>query len=127
MAFIDTSDKGLAAQVHQAYSRYIEADQPAEVTFKSMPGKVYPATVVYIVPATAQGQVQLTGMAVQPMNAAPGPFIVRLELDDPEVEAELMPGTVGSCAIYTQKAKMAHVIRKIMIRVTAITNYFKPA
>jgi RND family efflux transporter MFP subunit len=125
MAFIDTSETGLVAQVHQIHSRYIESGQKAEVAFKSLPGQVYSATVMYLVPS-AQGQVAVTGMAIQPMNAAPGPFAIRLRLDDREIERKLVPGSVGSVAIYTSQVEMAHVIRKVMIRMTAIMNYVSP-
>lgn len=128
MAFIDTSETGLIAQVHQIYARYIEPGQEAEVTFKTIPGKVFPATVQNLIPITAQGQGgQATGMAFQAMNTAPGPFAVRLNLDDAELAAKLPPGSVGSVAIYTSRIKMAHVIRRVMIRMTAIMNYVQPA
>lgn len=127
MAFIDTSETGLIAQVHQIYTRYIESGQKAEVTFKTHPGKVYSATVMYIVPATVLGQAPVSGMAVQPSDVPPGPFSVRLRLDDPAIEEALMPGSVGSMAIYTSHAEMAHVIRKVMIRITSIMNYVNPA
>lgn len=127
MAFIDTSETAVIAQVHQIYTRYIEPGQAAEVTFKTLPGKVFPATVQFLIPVTAQGQGQASGMAIQPMGTAPGPFVVRLKLDDPEVEAALLPGAVGSVAIYTTRIKAAHVIRRVMIRMTAIMNYVKPA
>jgi len=80
-----------------------------------------------MVPATAQGQVEATGAAAAPVNMAPGPFCVRLELDDPEAQADLIPGAVGSVAIYTSNVKMAHIIRRVMIRVDAIMNYVNPA
>jgi len=50
-----------AMQIHQIYTRYIEPGQAAEVAFKTIPGKVFPATVVYLVPATAQGLAPVTG------------------------------------------------------------------
>jgi multidrug resistance efflux pump len=127
MAFIDTSETGVIAQVHQIHARYIEPGQVAEVTFKTIPGKVFPATVQYIVPMTVQGQVPTTGMAFQALNTAPGPFAVRLNLDDAELAANLPPGSVGSFAIYTTRMKAAHVIRRVMIRMTAIMNYVKPS
>ena len=127
MAFIDTSETGVAVQIHQIYTRYIEPGQPAEVTFKTIPGKVFPATVVYLVPATAQGQAPVSGMAMQSISTAPGPFFVRLKLDNPELEASLMPGAVADVAIYTPHTKAAHLIRRVMIRMTAILNYVNPA
>ena len=104
--------------------------QAAEVTFKSHPGKVFPATVRFLVPVTAQGELALTGTAVRPQAPAqPGPFSVRLDLDDPDLARELgiNPGTVGSAAIYTSEVTMTHVIRKVMIRMDAIMNFIKPA
>ena len=126
MAFIDTSEVLLGSQIPQNFTRNIEPGQAAEVTFKSRPGKVYPATVMYVLPATAQGQLMVTGVAAQPMNQQAGPFFVRLKLDDQALEAELIPGSLGSAAIYTSKVKSAHIIRKVMIRMDAITNYFDP-
>ena len=127
MSFVDTSELFLAAQIHQIYTRYIEPGQEAEVTFKARPGEIYTAKVVFLLPATAQGQAQVTGVAAAPVNMAPGPFFVRLKLDDPELEGGLIPGSVGSVAIYTSKARAAHIIRKVMLRMDAIMNYVSPA
>jgi multidrug resistance efflux pump len=127
MAFIDTSVTGVAVQIHQIYTRYIEPGQAAEVTFKTIPGKVFPATVVYLVPATAQGLAPVTGLAVQSISTVAGPFFVRLKLDDPELEARLKPGAAADVAIYTPRSKAAHLIRRVMIRMTAILNYVNPA
>ena len=126
MAFVDTTEPLLGAQIPQNFSRYVEPGQEAEVTFEAIPGRVYAAEVVYLLPATAQGQLQVTGTAAQPLNPTPGPFFVRLKLIDPEVEASLIPGSVGSVAIYTSKVEVAHVIRRVMIRLDAIRNYIDP-
>ena len=126
MAFIDTSELLLGVQIPQNFSRNIEPGQLAEVTFESRPGKVYPAKVMYLVPTTAQGQLVNTGMAAAPMDTARGPFFVRLELEDEALAEELLPGSMGSAAIYTSKVKATHVIRKVMIRMDAIVNYIDP-
>ena len=49
------------------------------------------------------------------------------QLDDPELETELMPGALADVAIYTPRTKAAHLIRRVMIRMTAILNYVNPA
>lgn len=126
MAFVDTSDPLLGAQIPQNFSPHIEPGQDAEVTFKARPGKIYSARVMYVLPAIAQGQLQVTGLAAQPFSTTPGPFFVRLKLNDPEIEAALLPGSIGSVAIYTSKVKVAHVIRRVMIRMEAIMNYIDP-
>lgn len=126
MAFVDTAESGVIAQIHQIYARYIEPGQEVEVAFKTKPGRVYKGKVRFLIPATAQGQAQVTGAAVQPMaNVAPGPFSVRIDMDDPTLD--LQPGTVAKVAIYTTKTKAAHVIRRVMIRMDAIMNFIRPA
>ncbi|MEL7451266.1 MAG: efflux RND transporter periplasmic adaptor subunit [Pseudomonadota bacterium] len=127
MAFIDTSETVVGAQIHQIYTRYIEPGQEAEVTFKTIPGKVFPATVEYMIPVTAQGQVAVSGAAVQAPSMAPGPFLVRLKLDDADLQASQLPGATAEVAIYTPRTKAAHIIRRVMIRMTAILNYAVPA
>lgn len=128
MAFIDTSEKAFIAQVHQIHARYIEPGQVAEIALKGVPGRVITGTVRFLVPATAQGQAPLTGFAYEPTPPLqPGPFAVWIDFDDEDLMNALPPGAVGSIAIYTDKVTIAHVIRKVMIRVEAIMNYVKPA
>lgn len=126
MAFVDTAERGLMAQIHQIYARYIEPGHEVEVAFKTLPGRVYKGKVRFLIPATAQGQAQVTGAAVQPLaQVAPGPFVVRIDMDDEDLEVPT--GTVASVAIYTSKIKVAHVIRRVMIRMDAIMNYIQAA
>lgn len=125
--FIDTSETVLGAQVHQIYARHVEPGQTAEISFKFLPGRVYPATVESVLQVTAQGQLFTSGAAPQPVSSAPGPFFVRLRLDDPELAEAIPAGAVGQVAIYTEEVQMAHVIRKVMIRMNAIMNYVVPA
>ena len=129
MAFIDTSEVILGSQVFQNFTRYIEPGQDAEVTFKARPGKVYAAKVMYMLPITAQGQFLNTGMAASALSSTAGPFFVRLKMDkkDENVTKGLVAGSLGSAAIYTGHVKPASIIRKVMIRLTAIMNYINPA
>lgn len=126
MAFIDTSELLLGAQIPQIYARHIEPGMSAEVTFKYQPGQIYTATVESIIQVTTQGQLQLSGFAPQAMSTTPGPFFVKLKLDDAAVEKSLPAGAIGTVAIYTQNVQAAHVIRKVMIRMDAWMNYLVP-
>ena len=126
MAFIDTSGIILGAQVAQNFYRNIELGQKAEVVLKTHPGKVFEAKVVAILQATAQGQVPLSGFAPVAQSPAPGPFFVRLELVDEDLAKTIPAGAVGSMAIYTEEAKMTHLIRKVMMRMEAWINYINP-
>jgi len=126
MAFIDTSDTLIGVAIAQIDARYIEPGQPAEVTFKFMPGKVYGGKVESILQAIATGQVQTSGLAVTPKDIPSAPFVVRIRLDDTEIARRLPAGSTGDAAIYTDHVKLAHVIRKVLLRQIAITNYVNP-
>jgi RND family efflux transporter MFP subunit len=126
MAFIDTSDTLIGVAIAQIDARYIEPGQPTEVTFKFRPGKVYGGKVESILQAIATGQVQTSGLAVTPRSDASPPFVVRVRLDDAETARALPAGSTGDAAIYTEHVKLAHIIRKVLLRQIAILNYVNP-
>lgn len=126
MAFIDTSDTILAAEIAQIYARYIEPNQPIEVTFKFLPGQIYTGHVEAVLQAVSTGQVQPSGLAVTPKQIAAAPFVVRIKLDDAEVLKRLPAGATGDVAIFTGHVKASHAIRRVMLRMTAILNYINP-
>jgi len=126
MAFIDTSDTLIGVEIAQIDARYVEPGQPTEVTFKFMPGKVFSGKVESILQAIATGQVQTSGLAVTPKGVPSAPFVVRIRLDDAEIARALPAGSTGDAAVYTDHVKLAHVIRKVLLRQIAITNYVNP-
>jgi len=126
MAFIDTSDTLIGVEIAQIDARYVEPGQPTEVTFKFMPGKVFSGKVESILQAIATGQVQTSGLAVTPKGVPSAPFVVRIRLDNAEIARALPAGSTGDAAVYTDHVKLAHVIRKVLLRQIAITNYVNP-
>ncbi len=126
MAFIDTSDTIVGVQIAQIDARYLRPDQPVEVTFKFMPGKIYSGKVESILQAIAPGQVQTSGLAVTPREVQSAPFIVRVRLDNSDFAKSLPAGSTGAAAIFTDRVKVAHVIRKVLLRQIAILNYVNP-
>ena len=126
MSFVDTSEVLLGAQIPQIYARHVEPGQEAEVTFKIRPGQTYGATVEAILPATAQGQIRLSGFAPEAQSTAPGPFFVKLRMADAAIAQNLPSGALGSVAIYTSEVEAAHIIRRVMIRMEAWMNYLNP-
>lgn len=126
MAFIDTSETIVGMEVAQIDSRFIEAGQPVELTFKALPGEIYTGKVVALVPALSTGQTQVSGRAVEPGALQAAPFAVRVKLDDDKLAATLPAGSVGDAAIFTEHVTMAHVIRKVLLRQIAILNYVLP-
>jgi multidrug resistance efflux pump len=126
MAFIDTSEVLLGAEIQQIDARYIESGQPAEVTFKTFPGQVYTGRVETVLQAVSTGQTAVTGAAVTPPQIQPAPFVVRIKLDDSGLGPRLPAGSTGVAAIFTDHVKASHVIRQVLLRQIAITNYVNP-
>jgi multidrug resistance efflux pump len=126
MAFIETSDTAFGVQVQQAFARNIAPGQLVEIAFKFLPGKVYTGRVTTFIQATASGQQAASGSAVGPISIQPAPFYVRVDLDDRAIAALVPAGATGEAAIYTQSASPTHIIRRVMIRMTAYLNYFLP-
>jgi hypothetical protein len=79
-----------------------------------------------VLQAIATGQTQVGGLAVSPTEVQAAPFVVRLKLDDQDVARRLPAGSAGVAAIFTDHVKAAHVIRKVVLRQTAILNYVNP-
>jgi len=126
MAFIDTSETIFGVEVPQAFARHVQAGQPVEVTFKAFPGEVHAGRAEAVLQAIASGQVQPGGLAVSPADLRPLPFVVRIALNDPGVARRLPAGSTGTAAIFTDHVSATHVIRRVLLRQTAIMNYVSP-
>ena len=79
-----------------------------------------------ILQAVATGQAQTSGTAVLPKAIEAVPFVVRVKLDDGEFARKLPAGSTGTAAIYTEHLKPTHIIRRVLLRQVAITNYVNP-
>jgi multidrug resistance efflux pump len=126
MAFIDTSNTLIGVELAQIDARYVAPGQEVEVTFKYLPGRVFSGKVETVLQAIATGQVQTSGLAVQPKGIEAAPFVARIRLDDVALADSLPAGSTGTAAIFTDRVKVAHVIRKVLLRQIAITNYVNP-
>ena len=126
MAFIDTSDTLIGVEINQIDARYIEPGQEVEVTFKFVPGHVYTGKVESILQAIASGQTQTSGTAVAPKAIESAPFVVRVKLDDAAFAERLPAGATGTAAVYTERVKVSHIIRRVLLRQVAILNYINP-
>jgi multidrug resistance efflux pump len=126
MAFIDTSNTIIGVEIAQINARYLQPGQPVEVTFKFVPGRIFSGKVETILQAVASGQVLTSGFAVTPVAVQSAPFVVRVRLDDVSFAKSLPAGSVGEAAIFTDHVKVAHVIRKVLLRQIAILNYINP-
>jgi multidrug resistance efflux pump len=126
MAFIDTSDTLIGVEIAQIDARYIAPGQPVEITFKLLPGEVHTGRVETLLQAVSTGQVKPSGLAVTPSEVASAPFVVRVKLDDGALAERLPAGATGTAAIFTDRMKSTHVIRRVMLRMIAILNFINP-
>jgi RND family efflux transporter MFP subunit len=126
MAFIDTSSTLIGVELAQIDARYVAPGQAVEVTFKYLPGRVFTGKVETVLQAIATGQVQTSGLAIQSKAIEAAPFVVRIKLDDAALADRLPAGSTGTAAIFTDRVKAAHFIRKVLLRQIAITNYINP-
>lgn len=104
----------------------VEAGNAAEVTLRSHPGQIIKARVDSVVWANSLGQIAQGGMV--PSTGAPAPlaaqrFAAKLKLDGKSAGMLLPAGAVGDGAIYTEHAAAIHILRMVLLRVTAKTNY----
>lgn len=126
MAFIDTADTIVGVEIGQNDARYLAAGQSVELTFKRNPGTIQTGKVESILQALSTGQVQTSGQAVTPRAVTAAPFIVKVRLDDEGFARSLPAGSTGAAAIFTDQVRSTHIIRKVVLRQIAITNYVNP-
>jgi multidrug resistance efflux pump len=120
MNFVE-DEQWILAIYHQNEVRKVKPGQEAEVAFKMYPGRVVKCKVDSIMWATAQGQ-----LPIGTMNAAggvapvpPNCLAVRLLPDAKDKDIFLAAGARGAGAIFTDEGHMIHVIRKVLVRVSA--------
>jgi multidrug resistance efflux pump len=120
MNFVE-DDQWILAIYHQNEVRKIKPDQEAEVAFEMYPGRVVKCKVDSIMWATAQGQLPIGtlnlsgGVAPVPPNC----LAVRLLPDGKDKDIFLAAGAHGAGAVYTDEHKAIHILRKILVRVSA--------
>lgn len=126
MAFVERDARVVALQMPQAYLRHIKPEQSIELTFKIFPGEIFSGKVESVVMASSQGQVSMSGNMTAPKALAAVPFVVRLLVDDQQLMSRLPAGALADVAVYTDQGASTHVIRKVMLRMTAWMNYVIP-
>jgi multidrug resistance efflux pump len=120
MNFIE-DEQWVLAIFKQNEVREVKPGQEAEVAFKMYPGRIVKFRVDSIMWATAQGQLPIgtmnTAGGVAPIP--PYALAVRLLPDAKDKDLFLAAGASGAGAIYTDSGEMIHILRKILLRVSA--------
>ena len=119
----------MAVGIPQSRLRHVKIGQKAEVVLRMYPGTTLSATVTDISDINSSAQLQPSGIIPDaPTLADPAlSYAVVVELDDPGLLPSGVPGgAVGTATIYTDSVRATHIIRKVMMRMEAWTNYLKP-
>jgi multidrug resistance efflux pump len=120
MNFVE-EENWILAIYNQNEVRKIKPGQEAEIAFRMYPGRVVKAKVDSIMWATAQGQLPIGSMNTV-AGAAPIPpnsLAVRLLMDGKDKDLFLAAGARGGAAVYTDSGEMIHILRKVILRVSA--------
>jgi multidrug resistance efflux pump len=120
MNFVE-DEQWILAIFKQNEVRKIKPGQEAEVSFKMYPGRIVKCKVDSIMWATAQGQLPI-GNPMPVGGVAPIPpyaLAVRLLPDAKDRDIFLAAGAAGAGAVYTDSGAAIHIIRKILLRVSA--------
>src|SRR6266480_4614630 len=121
MSFIEEDEPWVIAFFHQNELRYVEPGNEAEIYMGTYPGRIIKCVVDSILWATAQGQMPISGNLpnTQPISAPEQRIAVRLLLAPNDRTIFLAAGARGGGAIYTERGKMIHIVRKVFVRVSA--------
>jgi len=125
MVFRHEEEATFAAAFLQNSAQRLIPGSKAEIVFPSVPGRVFHAEVERVQGAIAQGQVQSTGALIDPEQIrGRGRVVVQFRVDDPELERfEIVPGTAGVAAVYTEHFHHLSIMRKILLRMNSWTNF----
>ena len=103
----------------------IEPGNYAEFSLKTNPGRIVRAKVDSVIWAQGMGQMQQSGTL--PMTgvlaAPPNRFAVKFDIDERDREVMMAAGAAGHAAVYTESAKAIHILRMVILRVGAYTDY----
>jgi len=120
MTFVE-DEQWVMAIFRQNEVRKIKPGQEAEIALKMYPGRIIKCKVDSIMWATAQGQLPIGTMntvgGVAPVP--PNSLAVRLLKDKKDTDLFMASGAAGIGAVYTDSGEPIHILRKILIRVSA--------
>jgi multidrug resistance efflux pump len=125
MSFVEDT-QWIIALYHQNELRSVEEGDEAELSMKMYPGRIIKAKVESVVWATGQGQLALGGTIPQ-TGAGEAPesrIAVKMGLHGEDKDLFLAAGARGRCAIYTKRLHFLHILRMVILRVSAKLDWF---
>ena len=106
-----------------APQRIIEGAE-AEVILPAVPGRFFKARVATTGAYIPQGQLLPSGTLVDPEQIkGDGRVIVSIHFEENLSNYQIVPGSTGNVAIYTDHMKEFGILRKVLLRVKSWMNF----
>ena len=130
MVFVHKDEVNYIGWFRQNSLLRLKPGYAAEISFDALPGKVFSAEVVAVLPAMSEGQLQASGdlMSLGPI-VKPGRVAVTMKIIDPDFEPyrkQLPGGAFAQSAIYSDHAEHLAIMRKVLLRMASWMNYLFP-
>lgn len=124
MVFLHDEPPRFAAAFLQNSSQRLIEGSAAEVILPAVPGRFFRAKVASAGAYVPQGQLQAAGTLIDPGQIrGDGRVIVEIEILDDLTPFHIVPGSIGSVAIYTHHLHHLGVMRKVLLRMQSWMNF----
>lgn len=124
MIFIPEQKRQVIAQFRQNSLLRLMPGDEAEVVFNALPGQVFSAKLLRIIPVVSGGTYQAQG-TLQSLTIDPGSdgVLAVVELD-PDAAVDALPdGIFAQVAVYSDHFSHVSVMRKVLLRMTSWVYY----
>lgn len=124
MIFIPEQKRQVIAQFRQNSLLRLEAGDEAEVVFNALPGQVFRAKLLRILPVVSGGTYQAQG-TLQSLTIDPGSdgVLAVVELAPDAAVDSLPDGIFAQVAVYSDHFSHVSVMRKVLLRMTSWVHY----
>ena len=124
MVFMHKEQSMFAGAFLQNSSQRIIEGAEAEVILPAVPGRFFKAKVATTGAYIPQGQLLPSGTLVDPEQIkGQGRVIVSIEFQDDLSKYQIVPGSTGNVAIYTDHMKHLSILRKVLLRMKSWMNF----
>jgi multidrug resistance efflux pump len=124
MTLVEAEGQVVALFYQNELHQVVPGDE-AEFALKTYPGRIIKAKVDSVIWAQGMGQIPasgvlpMTGVLAQPPNR----FAVKFDVAAKDADLFLAAGAAGTAAIYTQGLVPIQIVRRVILRVGAYTDY----
>lgn len=124
MIFMPEEQPIFAAAFLQNSAQRIEEASEAEVILPSVPGRFFKAKIDAVGAYIPQGQLQPSGNLVDPEQIkGQGRMLVVIKFTDDLSKYQIVPGSTGEVAIYTDHMHHLAIMRKVLLRMKSWLYY----